>query len=116
VLNLRNEHQKLTDAGWSYRANDRGWVIYRDPQTGHWHPRLEAIGIVEPFEPAKGATGSGDSRPNLPIDRRVQGFRQADADHAPRQLWGLVRNSTIWRDGLQKVVSTQVLKLYTLRI
>jgi hypothetical protein len=54
VLNLRSEHQKLTDAGWSYRANDRNWFVYRDPQTGLWHPRLEAIAIIEPFEPAQG--------------------------------------------------------------
>lgn len=61
MLNLRSEHQKLTDAEWSYRANDRGWVIYRDPQTRLWHPRLEAIAIIEPFEPAKEVAVSGES-------------------------------------------------------
>ena len=61
LLRLRSDHQKLTDAGWSYRANDRGWVVYRDPQTGLWHPRLEAIGIIEPFEPAKGVPGVSES-------------------------------------------------------
>ncbi|SPE33245.1 hypothetical protein SBA6_270013 [Candidatus Sulfopaludibacter sp. SbA6] len=27
--------------------NDRGWVIYRHPQTGRWHTRPEAASIVE---------------------------------------------------------------------
>ncbi len=40
------EHQAIMAAGWSYRANDRGWVIYRDPQTGMWHTRSDAIAIV----------------------------------------------------------------------
>jgi hypothetical protein len=26
--------------------NERGWVIYRHPQTGRWHTRLEAAAIV----------------------------------------------------------------------
>ena len=34
-------------AGWGYRMNDRGWVIYRHPQTGRWHTRPEATAIVE---------------------------------------------------------------------
>ena len=41
-------HLRLLDAGWSYRTNtNRGWVIYRDPATGLWHPRDEAIRILE---------------------------------------------------------------------
>jgi len=40
-------HQEITNAGWSYRMNDRGWVIYRHPQTGRWHTRPEAAVIVE---------------------------------------------------------------------
>ena len=41
-------HLQLLDAGWSYRTNaDRGWVIYRDPATGLWHSRAEAIRILE---------------------------------------------------------------------
>jgi hypothetical protein len=41
------EHQIIMAAGWSYRSNDRGWIIYRDPQTGLWHTRPDAIAIVE---------------------------------------------------------------------
>jgi hypothetical protein len=43
---LRCEHRMLTGAGWSYRTNDRGWIIYRDPQTGRWHTQNEALNIV----------------------------------------------------------------------
>ena len=44
----RSTHVRLLDAGWSYRTNsDRGWVIYRDPATGLWHTRDEAIRILE---------------------------------------------------------------------
>ena len=44
----RSIHKRLTDAGWSYRTNaDRGWVIYRNPVTGLWHSRDEAIRILE---------------------------------------------------------------------
>jgi CheY-like chemotaxis protein len=40
--------RQLLDAGWSYRINtDRGWIIYRDPATGLWHTRDEAIRILE---------------------------------------------------------------------
>ena len=44
---MKNEHRKLTVAGWGYRMNERGWVIYRHPHTGRWHTRLEATAIVE---------------------------------------------------------------------
>ncbi len=40
------EHQAIMAAGWAYRANERGWVIYRDPQTGLWHTRSDAIAIL----------------------------------------------------------------------
>jgi hypothetical protein len=44
----QSTHSRLLDAGWSYRTNaDRGWVIYRDPATGLWHSRDEAIRILE---------------------------------------------------------------------
>jgi hypothetical protein len=44
----QSTHSRLIDAGWSYRTNaDRGWVIYRDPATGLWHSRDEAIRILE---------------------------------------------------------------------
>jgi hypothetical protein len=42
-----DEHQRITAAGWAYRTNDRGWVIYRDPQTRLWHPHSEAIFIIQ---------------------------------------------------------------------
>ena len=41
-------HQQITEAGWVYRMNDRrGWVIYKDPQSGKWHTHSEAIFIVQ---------------------------------------------------------------------
>jgi len=43
-----SDHQRLIDAGWSYRTNtDRGWIIYRDPRTSCWHTRKEAIEILD---------------------------------------------------------------------
>jgi hypothetical protein len=43
-----SSHTRLLDAGWSYRTNaDRGWIIYRDPATSLWHPRDEAIRILD---------------------------------------------------------------------
>jgi hypothetical protein len=50
-----SEQHRITNAGWTYRTNDRGWVIYRDPQTGTWHTQPEAISIVQ----ARGPSGSG---------------------------------------------------------
>ncbi len=44
---IREDH-RLTQAGWSYRAKpERGWIIYCDPVTRLWHPRDEAIRILE---------------------------------------------------------------------
>ncbi len=42
----KSEHQTITAAGWIYRLNDRGWVIYRDPKTGTWYTRHDAIAIL----------------------------------------------------------------------
>jgi len=43
----QSNHARLVDAGWAYRTNaDRGWLIYRDPKTGLWHPMKEAMGIL----------------------------------------------------------------------
>jgi hypothetical protein len=47
VSRMNSEHQALTAAGWSYRMNYRGWVIYRHPQTGLWYTRQAATVIVE---------------------------------------------------------------------
>ena len=47
---FENTHVALTNAGWSYRTNERGWVIYRNPQTGLWHTRAEAAALVETEE------------------------------------------------------------------
>jgi hypothetical protein len=44
----QSNHARLADAGWAYRTNaDRGWIIYRDPATGLWHPEKEALAILE---------------------------------------------------------------------
>ena len=34
-------------AGWSYRANQQGWIIYRNPQTGLWHTRAQALTMLD---------------------------------------------------------------------
>jgi hypothetical protein len=47
VSRMNSERQALTAAGWSYRMNCRGWVIYRHPQTGFWYTRPAAAAIVE---------------------------------------------------------------------
>ncbi|MGO9259577.1 MAG: hypothetical protein ACLQU1_25180 [Bryobacteraceae bacterium] len=47
---VENEHRKLTSAGWSYRMNERGWVIYRHPQTDRWHTLREAMALLEAGE------------------------------------------------------------------
>jgi len=59
VSSTKNEHLELTRAGWSYRMNDRGWVIYRHPQTGRWHTRAEAMAIVETGANSGHATANG---------------------------------------------------------
>jgi len=46
TLQMTGEHRMLTGAGWSYRTNDRGWIIYRDPQARRWHTLSEALSIV----------------------------------------------------------------------
>jgi hypothetical protein len=38
--------------------NNRGWVIYRHPQSGRWFARAEALAIVE-------ISGPDTSRPEL---------------------------------------------------
>jgi hypothetical protein len=45
---FESDHWRIIADGWSYRSNDRGWIIYRHPQTGRWHTHAEAIAIVEP--------------------------------------------------------------------
>jgi hypothetical protein len=46
VSSIKSEHRELIVAGWGYRMSDRGWVIYRHPQTRRWHTRPEATAIV----------------------------------------------------------------------
>ncbi len=40
---MDSEHDRITAAGWPYHLNQRGLTIYREPQTGHWYTRDEAI-------------------------------------------------------------------------
>jgi hypothetical protein len=47
MAELNIDHDRLTSIGWSYRTNDRGWLIYRDPRTGRWHDAPEAMAIIE---------------------------------------------------------------------
>ena len=45
-MSARSEHQRITEAGWSYRTNDRGWIIYWCPETGLWHTRAQALELL----------------------------------------------------------------------
>jgi hypothetical protein len=46
------DHRRLTDAGWSYRTNEeRGWIVYRNPSTGKWYSRKDAIVILDESSP-----------------------------------------------------------------
>jgi hypothetical protein len=42
-VDSKSDHEKITAAGWAYRTNERGWMIYREPYTARWHTRDEAI-------------------------------------------------------------------------
>jgi hypothetical protein len=65
---IETDHSKITAAGWSYRMNGRGWVIYQHPKTRLWHTRLEALSMIA-------AEGSG------PVSRET--FAVCDADPVP---------------------------------
>jgi hypothetical protein len=43
---IPSDHHRITTAGRSYRTNQQGWIIYRDPQTRLWHTRAEALAIA----------------------------------------------------------------------
>lgn len=43
LVETKSDHEKITAAGWAYRTNEHGWMIYREPYTGRWHTRDEAI-------------------------------------------------------------------------
>jgi hypothetical protein len=53
IMADHSDHYTITEEGWAYRTNSRGWTIYRDPQTGLWRTQGEAISIIG----ARGATG-----------------------------------------------------------
>ena len=42
-VDSKSDHERITAAGWGYRTNERGWMIYREPHTARWHTRDEAI-------------------------------------------------------------------------
>jgi hypothetical protein len=44
---FQSKHRMLTGAGWSYRTNDRGWIIYHDPQTRRWHTLNGALSVMQ---------------------------------------------------------------------
>jgi len=43
----QSNHVRLLDAGWSYRANGIGWIVYHDPATGLWHAYGEAVKLLD---------------------------------------------------------------------
>lgn len=46
----RNEHQRIIAAGWAYRTNERGWIVYRNLHSGIWYTKSEAISIIRAEE------------------------------------------------------------------
>jgi hypothetical protein len=45
---LTGDHRRLVDAGWSYcRNEERGWIVYRNPNTGKWYSRQDALVILD---------------------------------------------------------------------
>ena len=69
MSSMKNEHGELNEAGWSYRMNEHGWVIYRHPQTGRWHTGAiaffkaagTAIGTATTFTPGDRVSGVGSA-------------------------------------------------------
>jgi len=62
---LMGDHHRLTDAGWSYRTNeDRGWIVYRNPSTGKWYSRHDALVILDECLPGLDATPITAYAPN----------------------------------------------------
>lgn len=53
-----SEHHIIVAAGWSYRTNDHGWVIYRDPETGFWHTRSDAVAMIQASAAARNPTAA----------------------------------------------------------
>lgn len=55
---LRGDHLRLTNAGWSYRTNeDRGWIVYKNPGTGRWYTRRDALAVLDEGNPGLAAAG-----------------------------------------------------------
>jgi hypothetical protein len=46
TLQMTGEYRMLTGAGSSYRSDQRGWIIYRDPQTGRWHTLMRRRSVT----------------------------------------------------------------------
>jgi hypothetical protein len=44
---MMGDHARLVEAGWAYRQSPGGWLLYRDPITGRWHDRDEALAIED---------------------------------------------------------------------
>jgi hypothetical protein len=42
-----SDHRRLMDAGWSYRMNERGWIIYRAYSTGRWYILQDGLAILD---------------------------------------------------------------------
>jgi len=56
-----SEHQRITAAGWSCRTNNRGWVIYKNPATGLWQTRSDAISMIGALRAVPAPRGSSGS-------------------------------------------------------
>ena len=41
-----SDHYQITAAGWAYRTNSCGWIIYLNPQTGIWQTHSQAISSI----------------------------------------------------------------------
>ena len=54
----RSDHYEITGAGWAYRTNSSGWIIYLNPQTGIWQTQSQAIASIRSQVP-NASTGTG---------------------------------------------------------
>jgi hypothetical protein len=43
----QSDHHRITAAGRDHRTDNRGWVIYLDPQTRLWQTQSQAISIIQ---------------------------------------------------------------------
>jgi hypothetical protein len=69
-------HHEITAAGWSYRADDQGRTIYRDPVTARWYAHSEAAAMMAARTYISADSGEATAAPTR---QRVAVFPVVDA-------------------------------------